>query len=178
MLAVLVLHLGHRHGWRSGRTWAAGAAWLLFFPNAPYLFTDLTHLKPTGDHRFWVDMVIILLFAWPAFLVGCLSLRLLHSEVAGRFGGLAGWGFALGACGLAGVGVYIGRFLRWNSWDILVQPVGLAFDLFGFLGHPLTHPSYRLCLLFGVLLFVGYTTLHAASGETLRRSGNHPGSPG
>jgi uncharacterized membrane protein len=150
----------------------AAAAWLVFFPNAPYIFTDLIHLRPVVDHRFWMDLIIILLFAWSGFLVGCLSLRLLHEAVARQHGWWAGWAFVASACALAGIGVYIGRFLRWNSWDLLVNPLGLAFDLLGLLGHPPTHPAYRFSFLFGLLLLIGYATLHAtACGAAPRRSG-------
>lgn len=166
LFSVLAIHLGQRHGWRSWRPWLAAAAWLIFFPNAPYIFTDLVHLRPMGDHRFWIDLIIILLFAWPGFLVGCLSLRWLHEAVAGRFGFVTGWTFVGASCGLAGVGVYIGRFLRWNSWDIITNPLGLGSDLLGFIGHPATHPAYRLSLLFGLLLFIGYATLHSIPGGT------------
>ncbi len=161
--ALATLHLGRRHGWRSWKPWAAAGAWLVFFPNAPYIFTDLIHLRPAGDHRFWMDLIIILMFAWSGFLVGCLSLRLLHEAVARRHGGWAGWAFAASACGLAGIGVYIGRFLRWNSWDLLLNPVDLAVDLLGLLGHPPTHPAYRFSFLFGLLLLIGYATLHASA---------------
>ncbi len=173
LFAASTLHHGQLHGWRTWRPWLAAAAWLSFFPNAPYIFTDLVHLRPIGDHRFWIDLIIILLFAWPGFLVGCLSLQMLHGAVANKFGFLTGWLFVGGSCGLAGIGVYIGRFLRWNSWDIIANPLGLGFDLLGFIGHPPTHPAYRLSLLFGLLLFVGYTTLHSSPGVN---SATRPGS--
>lgn len=161
LFALATLHLGQRHGWRSWKPWFAGGAWLIFFPNAPYIFTDLIHLRPVRDHRFWMDLVMILLFAWPGFLVGCLSLKILHAPVAQRFGFAAGWLFAGSACGLAGIGVYIGRFLRWNSWDIVTNPLRLSFDLLGFIGHPPTHPAYRFSILFGLLFFIGYVTSHS-----------------
>jgi uncharacterized membrane protein len=107
--------------------------------------------------------MMILFFAWPGFLAGCLSLRLLHEKLAEHVGGIRAWIGAGLACGLAGAGVYIGRFLRWNSWDVVANPVGLGFDLLGFLGHPLNHPAYQFTALFGLLLFIGYVTLRAIS---------------
>jgi len=168
LFAALTLRQLDRHGWRHWRTAATGLAWLLFFPNAPYIFTDLVHLSPRHDQRFWIELVLILFFAWPGFLVGCLSLRLLHERFSREFNPLAGWLFAATSCGLAGLGVYIGRFLRWNSWDVITNPFGLAYDLLGFLGHPLTHPAYRFTLLFAALLFVGYATLLGQSGGQAR----------
>jgi len=159
LLAVWSLRLGHRWGWRRWQPWAVATVWLLFLPNAPYILTDLVHLGKKTDHRFWVDLILILLFAWPAFLVGCISLRLMHREVARAANEWIGWLFALAACGLAGVGVYIGRFERWNSWDVLTNPMGLAGDLLSLIAIPLMHPAHRFSVLFGVLIFVGYATL-------------------
>ena len=161
VLAVGSLECGRRIGWRSWQPWLLATAWLLFFPNAPYIFTDLVHLRGVQDQRYWIDLIMILLFAWPGFLAGCLSLRLFHAKLAGHIGGFRAWACVGLTCGLAGVGVYIGRFLRWNSWDVVVDPLGLGFDLLGFFGHPITHPAYRFTALFGLLLFIGYVTLHA-----------------
>lgn len=168
LFAALTLRQLDRHGWRHWRTAVTGLAWLLFFPNAPYIFTDLVHLSPRHEQRFWIELVLILFFTWPGFLVGCLSLRLLHERFSREVHPAAGWLFAATSCGLAGIGVYIGRFLRWNSWDVVTNPLGLAFDLLGFLGHPLTHPAYRFTLLFAALLFVGYATLLGQGGGRAR----------
>jgi len=170
--AVLTLRGIDRHGWRHWRTVATGLAWLLFLPNAPYILTDLVHLGPRHETRFWIELVLILLFAWPGFLVGCLSLQLLHERLSRDLHPLAGWGFAAVSCALAGIGVYIGRFLRWNSWDVLTNPLGLAFDLLGFLGHPLTHPAYRFTALFSLLFFIGYATLRVRPSPTVRLEGD------
>lgn len=170
VFSIITLRQADHHGWRNWRTAASACAWLLFFPNAPYIFTDLVHLGPRHETRFWIELMLILLFAWPGFLVGCLSLRLLHERVSRDLHPVAGWLFAATSCGLAGLGVYIGRFLRWNSWDVLTNPVGLAFDLLGFFGHPLTHPAYRFTVLFSLLLFIGYATLLGQAPLPSRRS--------
>ena len=155
------VHLARRHGWRHWRPWAMAVAWLLFLPNAPYIFTDLVHLGPVPSHRFWIDMILILMFAWPGFLVGCVSLRMMQREVTRYSHAVIGWLFALAVCGLAGVGVYIGRFQRWNSWDVVANPLQLASDMIGLVTLPITHPAYRFSILFGALMFVGYATLQA-----------------
>jgi len=109
--------------------WVLATAWLFFLPNAPYIFTDLTHLGPRHRSLFWVDLVLIVMTAWTASLVGFLSLYLMQTLVSRRYGWVTGWGFAVVVSGLVGVGIYIGRFLRWNSWDVLVNPVGIASDM-------------------------------------------------
>lgn len=166
--AVASRQLFQQCGRRSWWPWLAAAGWLAFFPNAPYIFTDLEHLRRSSYNGFWMDLIMILLFAWPGFLVGCVSLRVLHVPVASRLGSVVGWAFAGGACVLAGVGVYIGRFLRWNSWDVVTHPVDLGFDLLGFASHPGTHSACRFSLVFGILLFFGYVTTHSMPGPLQR----------
>jgi uncharacterized membrane protein len=118
------------------RFYGAAMGWLLFFPNAPYIFTDIVHLTSRLRGNFWVDLVMILLFAWIGCLVGFLSLHWMHGTVTSKRGRLAGWTFVVLSAGLSGLGLYLGRCLRWNSWDALLHPVLLAQDI----GHWLRHP--------------------------------------
>src|SRR5207247_5817748 len=80
----------------SGRNWrflGLAGAWLLFFPNAPYIFTDLIHLTRGYFPHFWVDMVLILTCALTGLVLGFLSLFLLQSIVSRLFGRIASWVF-------------------------------------------------------------------------------------
>ncbi|HRQ38488.1 MAG TPA: DUF1361 domain-containing protein [Chloroflexota bacterium] len=103
--------------------------WLLFFPNALYIVTDLLHLRPRVDVPLWYDMILLFSFALTGLCLGFASLSLLQSRVAAHWGHRVGWLFALAAMALAGLGVYIGRFLRWNSWDVFSSPTSLLLDL-------------------------------------------------
>jgi uncharacterized membrane protein len=107
---------------------ALALGWLAFYPNAPYIVTDLKHIRWAVNAAWWYDMALVFLFALLGMRVGLRSLELLQAEVAERKGKTAGWVFASVVCFLAGVGVYIGRFQRWNSWDIVRDPVGLVID--------------------------------------------------
>ena len=92
--------------------------WMLFFPNAPYILTDLQHLGyPKPDVPLWFDMLLLIWFAWTGLLLGVVSMFLMHDIVRRQFGRLAGWVFVFSAGILSSLGIYIGRFLRWNSWD-------------------------------------------------------------
>lgn len=113
---------------RWGR-WVWGGLWLLFFPNAPYLLTDLLHLGQIGSVPIWYDLIMLLTFALAGLFLGFASLFWLHGLVAKTWNRWAGWLFVLVVLGLSSFGVYIGRFLRWNSWDLLLNPTILLRDL-------------------------------------------------
>src|SRR5947207_2442039 len=85
---------------------AAFAIWFLFFPNSPYIFTDLVHLGPRYHGAYWIDMLLILLFALTGLVLGFISLRSMQRLVAGRFGWRSGWLFVGGMSLLSGIAIY------------------------------------------------------------------------
>jgi uncharacterized membrane protein len=163
----LVFALGVCRQYRAGagagwKLWTLAGLWLLFFPNAPYIFTDLIHLNTWFHMHYWADLAMILLVALTGFLLGFVSLYLMQSVVADRLGRLAGWLFIVVVAALSGLGIYIGRFLRWNSWDVFVHPVGLSMDLGRLAAHPLVNArSFVFQALFAAFLFFGYLMLYA-----------------
>jgi len=155
---------------RSRLSWLVVAgcalAWLLFFPNAPYILTDLMHLRPRPDVPLWFDVLLVIAFAWTGLFLGLISLSLMQALVRRAAGTLASWGFALGVLSLSGFGIYIGRFLRWNSWDVFLSPGGLMADLLDAAQHPLLHARslvfsglFSLFLLSAYIMFVALTHL-------------------
>jgi uncharacterized membrane protein len=136
--------------------------WLLFFPNAPYLMTDLFHLSDSTHVPIWYDIVLFLAFAWNGLILGFLSLFDMQGLIESRFGRGAGWLFATGAIVLGSFGIYIGRFLRWNSWDVFTRPGALFADIADHALHPFTYPGiYAYTLLFAAFLMLGYLTLRS-----------------
>jgi uncharacterized membrane protein len=116
---------------------SAASLWLLFFPNAPYILTDLQHLShPRVGIPLWFDMLLINWFAWTGLLLGVFSLFLMHDIVRRMLGRVAGWVFVLTVSALSGLGIYMGRFLRWNSWDLLFRPLELLRDLIQYALNP------------------------------------------
>jgi uncharacterized membrane protein len=99
-----------------------GGLWLLFFPNAPYIATDVVHLQHDSLSPYWYDAVTIAAFAWMGVLLGFASLYLMQTAVRQWRGAVAGWIFAFFAIGLGSLGIYLGRVLRLNSWDALEHP--------------------------------------------------------
>jgi uncharacterized membrane protein len=149
-------------GQRDWRFGVLAVAWLLFFPNAPYICTDVIHLTTSLYTHFWVDLVLILSCAFTGLVLGFLSLYLMQTLVIERFGRAAGWLFIAVVAGLSGFGIYLGRFLRFNSWDVLVQPVKLFQSITTWAASPLAHTTaYSFPVLFATFLFVAYLMLYA-----------------
>ena len=118
-----------------------GPLWLLFFPNAPYLVTDFIHLHQFDAVPIWYDAIMLFTFALTGLLLGFLSLYMMQSLVARRLGSIMSWLFVVAAVGMSGYGVYIGRFLRWNSWDVFRQPATLLADIANSLLNPAFFPK-------------------------------------
>ena len=93
---------------------------LAFLPNAPYLVTDLVHLGE--GYELWRHVLQYGFAAWTGIILGVVSLRLVHGRVERNFGAVAGWSMVVLSVGLCAVGVVIGRFQRWNSWDLVTRP--------------------------------------------------------
>lgn len=160
-LAARVLYSAHR--WLRYPAFAICAGlWLLFFPNAPYMMTDLIHLGPNQVVPLWYDALLLLAFAWTGLLLGFISLYIMQGLVAQSLGRAAGWLFALGSLGLSAFGIYLGRFLRWNSWDVFYAPQTLLGDIWTRMRYPLEHPqTYSVTLLLSAFLVVAYLGLFA-----------------
>src|SRR5437867_7045341 len=159
---------------RARRRLDAGVAalallWLLFFPNAPYVLTDFVHLRRDAPAPVWYDALMLSAFAWTALLLGFASLYLMQS-IARRVVGFAwSWVGVAGALALASFGVYVGRFVRFNSWDALVRPRRVAHVIANQLENPLSHPRMIavLIVLTGFLL-VGYAVVYSFAGLRLQ----------
>jgi uncharacterized membrane protein len=163
-LAALAAYNLHKRRSRLG--WpvigACALAWLLFFPNAPYVITDLGHLYPREGVPFWYDLVLVISFVWTGFLLGMASLYLMQTLVRHTAGTVAGWVFVFGVAGLSSFGVYLGRFLRWNSWDVLLRPAALFADIWLRVRHPFAHyQTFVFSLLFAAFFLAAYLSLIA-----------------
>lgn len=108
------------------------ALWLLFFPNCLYILTDLIHLREIANAPVWLDLILLLSFAWAGLCYGFMSLIDIEYFLKERFLASARTVGFLSVCMIyvAAVGVYIGRFWRWNSWQLLGNPAALMHELF------------------------------------------------
>lgn len=155
---------------------ALAAGWLLFFPNAPYLLTDILHWRPRVGAPPWFDLLLLLHFALLGTALGFTSLRTMRRCVAAA-GGLR-WTpvFTVMALGLASFGIYLGRFQRFNSWDVLTAPHRLAADIAGCVLQPWAHPhawGFTLAMT-GLLLSLWWTWTAPARELRLGRKSASP----
>jgi uncharacterized membrane protein len=160
-LSIVLAHRVPNPGRARPTTWLLGALWLAFFPNAPYVVTDLIHFRP-GPPVAIFDAVLLFTFALTGMCLAFSSLLLVHRVVARRHGPWLGWLFVAVVALLSGFGIYLGRFQRWNSWDLLVRPVQLLSEMAGWVLHPFPHrAAFAFTALMGGVIFVAYVMLFA-----------------
>lgn len=127
-LAFVVIR---RRGWLI----PVGLGWLAFLPNAPYLVTDLVHLGQGVD--LWRHVLQYGFAAWTGIMLGVVSMLLVHRRVDRDHGVLAGWAVVAVSIGLCAVGIVIGRFQRWNSWDLVTRPDAVVASTLEWVRSPL-----------------------------------------
>jgi len=134
-----------------------GLVWLAFFPNAPYIVTDFYHLIERPPVPLWYDIGLIAIFAFTGCFLAIASLRIVHILAEKFLGKVAGWCFVAIALGLSGLGIYLGRFGRYNSWDLLVNPTGVLKDIAVRVLNPLDNLRFvGFTLMFTAILLVFY----------------------
>ena len=140
------------------------AAWLLFIPNSFYIITDLFHLTRIESAPQWFDLLLIFSFAWNGILCGIISLR--RVEIIIML--LRGKGFSVlfifGVMWLNAFGIYIGRFLRYNSWDVISDPFSLTGEILNMVIHPLENGyAWGMTLCYAVFITFLYFTIKKLS---------------
>jgi uncharacterized membrane protein len=146
---------------RASRRWwhlvLPSFVWLIFLPNAPYLVTDLLHLDERLPVPFWYDIGMLASFAWTGCFLAIASIRAMQNVVQDFSGRWLSWLFVLPIIGLSGVGIYLGRFMNWNSWDLLLRPQIVLMTTLGNFAHPIRNPQpFAVTALFAAFLLVAY----------------------
>jgi uncharacterized membrane protein len=137
--------------------------WLIFFPNAPYILTDFQHLSTNSSNApVWFDVLMLVSFAWTGLFLGIVSLHFMQEIVTRSFSRTAGWVFTILVTVSSSIGIFLGRFYRWNSWDLLGDPVPIAHDILSWLRHPFANIKvYGFTFLFTFLFLFIYLIMHA-----------------
>ncbi len=134
--------------------------WLLFFPNSPYLITDLFHLQERAEVPLYYDLVLLFMAAWNGLLMGLFSLRNIEQLLLKRFAVLKVKLITVSLFVLCGFGIYLGRYDRYNSWHLVTQPFDLMEGIVSKLISPASHPRvWAVTILFAVVLLLIYETL-------------------
>ena len=158
--------LFHRHR-HAVRFWIFSFFWLIFFPNAPYIVTDFKHLLQRFSVLnltvpWWFDFIMIAAFALTGIVLGLCSLQVMKKITFEKLGAFWSWLGMVGVSLLAGFGIYLGRYLRWNSWDVLLNPGELFHDIAVRLTQPLAHPeTWLISFLFAALVLFSYVLFNA-----------------
>jgi uncharacterized membrane protein len=152
---ILVQQL-HTQRWLRWQTMLTTALWLGFLPNSFYLVTDFIHLQHTMNASLLYDSVLLFSFSINGFILGYLSLAMIHKELNKRLQARDVHiilGIVFLACSFA---IYLGRYLRWNTWDVLINPAGILFDVTDQFINPGAYgQSFLTTMLFFV--FIGST---------------------
>jgi uncharacterized membrane protein len=146
--------------------WLFLVLWLLFFPNAMYIVTDLFHLKQRAMIPLWYDLLILFSAALNGIIMGFLSLQHVEHFLRGKIPTRYIHPIILPVFILCGYGIYLGRYMRWNSWDIIADPISLMNDIRYDIIHPIRNMEcWLLSLLFGVWMYLLYRYFKKLSGE-------------
>jgi uncharacterized membrane protein len=131
LVLALALYDAYRRHAATPLLLALGAGWLLFLPNAPYIVTDYVHLTTPRAAPFWFDMLLVSTAAWTGLALGTVSLLLVHLVLRSAIGRGLAWAGVVAALASSAFGVYLGRFVRLNSWDVVARPRAVADQIAG-----------------------------------------------
>lgn len=170
--AILGFWLARRielYGWFKWTQAILTAIWVSFLPNSFYLVTDMVHLKANYEASFYFDVIMLTSFMLNGLALGFYSVYLIHRELKKRFSP----GFTMAAVAiiffLCSFATYLGRFVRWNTWDIVLQPFGLLFDVSDrFINPSLHNETYLATFSFFVVLFSSYLVVWYATFDSKR----------
>ena len=175
-IPFMLSYFAHAISWRRAALYlvipSIAFLWLIFFPNAPYMLTDLQDLaRRAPGAPLWYDVIIIVWSSWTGMLLGVISLYWMQDLIIRRFGRVAGWIFVFVTSLLSSFGIYIGRFVRLNSWDILQDPAETAQQILGLIIDPsqrLAAFTFLYAFFFLFIFLLLYSFSHMLREQTTR----------
>lgn len=145
--------------------------WLLFLPNAPYIVTDLLHLRGSKDYLMWLDVLVVTSFACNGLILFFLSLIDLEHILKPYVSKRNQFYITTLVLFLISFGMYLGRFLRYNSWEIVQNPFSLFSDILNIIMSPTLYlQAWVFTLTFGSFLSVTFWMLKSFSSSTIKSS--------
>lgn len=165
-LAVLPLGLSvwlrkrlNNSSWLTWKNLLLTALWVMFLPNSFYLVTDLIHLHQTYEINIYYDIVLFMSFIVNGFITGFMSLYLVHVELARRVRRRDAHAVIAFVLLTASFAIFLGRFLRWNSWDVFLHPAGVLFDVSNQFIDPASPSAFVTTASFFILLASSYAVV-------------------
>jgi len=136
-------------------------AWILFLPNAPYMITDFIHIADIGPRSIhWYDGLMLFGYAWSGILVWIHTTAMMYTKFSSKL-------FVPIVALFTAIGLYLGRYIRFNSWDMILKPVDILNQISDTFTQPLDHEPFLLFTtvfwVFLMLIYVGHTNLHGIS---------------
>jgi uncharacterized membrane protein len=163
LLAWWLVQRIREHGWLRWQQLALTAVWVGFLPNSFYLVTDFIHLRQTYEASLLYDIAMLTSFIISGFVFGFIGLYLVHLELAKRLRPRNAWLIITGLLLASSFALYLGRFTRWNTWDVLFKPAGLLFDVSDRFINPSSHgQTYQTTIIFFVILVALYWVIWEA----------------
>jgi uncharacterized membrane protein len=157
-IASSVLLFYHRNG--KLISWAGiigGLIWLLLFPNAPYIVTDLIHMSRGNSILVLYDTVVLFASAWTGLIIGMYSLAHIDEIIGTRYSKKAAHIAVPFIMLFTSFGMYLGRFLRFNSWDVFINPISFGRNVWDVFYQPTQYVSaYIFTLVFFFFLYMSY----------------------
>lgn len=168
LLTGWLVNVLRRKLWSSWEALGASVLWLLFLPNSFYMVSDFIHLQAVQTPDILYDAVMFMSFIFVGIVLGLASVYLIHQEFRKRFSDAGSVVLVVAIFLLCSFAVYLGRDLRWNSWDVLINPGGLLFDVSDRLLHPSAYPQMFLTIFSFFVLLVSMYSLTWVANRLLR----------
>jgi uncharacterized membrane protein len=158
LFAAWLVAMLRRRLWSSWQAMGVTVLWLMFLPNSFYMISDFIHLQEIqGSDLLLYDALMFTSFIYVGVLLGFSSLYMVHLELKRRFSSIVAAGWMALTLLTSSFAIYLGRDLRWNSWDVLTNPGGLLFDISDRVLHPSAYPEMFITVIsFFVLLLTMY----------------------
>jgi len=162
MISSLFIKMKDKNKWKSALVFCC---WLAFFPNALYIVTDLIHLEQESNIPKWFDALILFSSAIVGLIMAFISLYRVEAFLSKSINRKLQAPFILAILFLGSFGVYLGRFLRWNSWDIISNPFQLLLSI----GHRIISPfdhvqTWGITMVFTVFFYLLYVAVKKMPG--------------
>lgn len=140
--------------------------WLLFFPNAPYILTDIIHIRKSTPRYVWFDFILVLAYSFTGLFYAYTGINFVERTLHSVFKIRRTYLISAFVLYLSAYGIYLGRFLRWNSWDVVANMTHLLKDIMNHICHPATYSQvWIFSFLMGTMLFGLYWAFRIFSVE-------------